>query len=225
MDARSICAEVMPITYASCRFSNCVGGWRQKLIDAGFQELVFEDAMDILQNMVGGSVCISCIVCSVHAKRRQYLHTIRQSFNTTQTSQVSCSAWSSYKYTVVFVWVVCLQCIRECVGMWSFSSVAWVHVACTWLLQVNSISLGPQVPDHMTQEQLENNFRDDMLSNTVVMFLRMVTSAELQRRQDFFLPFIWVSKSNPQKVVVAVAAVSSLTFCPHADNGGVLQEE
>lgn len=44
----------------------------------------------------------------------------------------------------------------------------------------------------MTPDLLLFNLRDAMLSNMIVMFLRMVTSAELQRRQDFFAPFIMV---------------------------------
>ena len=36
-----------------CRFVECVKGWRVKLIDAGFQELVFEDPMELLLEQVG----------------------------------------------------------------------------------------------------------------------------------------------------------------------------
>lgn len=34
--------------------------------------------------------------------------------------------------------------------------------------------------------------RDDMVSNTMVAFLRMLTSCEIQLRADFFAPFIMV---------------------------------
>lgn len=34
------------------RFATCIRGWRQKLIDSHFQELVFEDAMDLLLDQV-----------------------------------------------------------------------------------------------------------------------------------------------------------------------------
>ena len=44
----------------------------------------------------------------------------------------------------------------------------------------------------MTQDVLLANMRDEMVSNMIVMFLRLVTSAELQRRADFFAPFIMV---------------------------------
>jgi hypothetical protein len=44
----------------------------------------------------------------------------------------------------------------------------------------------------LSLEALEGAYRDDMASNLVVMLLRLVTSAEVQRREDFFLPFILV---------------------------------
>lgn len=37
-----VCADV------HCRFSGVIQGWRPKLVEAGIQELVFEDAMDLL---------------------------------------------------------------------------------------------------------------------------------------------------------------------------------
>ncbi len=46
--------------------------------------------------------------------------------------------------------------------------------------------------DPMSLDLLVANLRDDMVSNMIVMFLRLVTSAELQRREDFFAPFIMV---------------------------------
>lgn len=39
---------------------------------------------------------------------------------------------------------------------------------------------------------LESDMRDDMVSNMIVMFVRMVTSAEIRRREDFFFPFVLV---------------------------------
>jgi hypothetical protein len=45
----------------------------------------------------------------------------------------------------------------------------------------------------ITQEQLLNNFRDDVWSNTCVMLLRFITSAEIKRRMDHFEPFVVVS--------------------------------
>ncbi|GAX72818.1 hypothetical protein CEUSTIGMA_g273.t1 [Chlamydomonas eustigma] len=85
------------------RFIECINGWRQKLVEAHFQELVFEDAMELL------------------------------------------------------------------------------------LEQVSTIGNND---NPMTKETLTINMRDDMVSNMMVMFLRMVTSAEIQRRSDFFAPFI-----------------------------------
>merc|ERR1712205_215760 len=39
--------------------------------------------------------------------------------------------------------------------------------------------------------------RDDMVSNMIVMFLRLVTSAEVQRREDHFAPFIMGMYDDP----------------------------
>ncbi|MEW5302734.1 MAG: hypothetical protein WDW38_004155 [Sanguina aurantia] len=47
-----------------------------------------------------------------------------------------------------------------------------------------------RVRDPTTQEMLELKFREDEHSNNVVMLMRFITSAEIQRREDFFLPFI-----------------------------------
>lgn len=51
-------------------------------------------------------------------------------------------------------------------------------------------ALGTQDP--LTIISLESNMRDGMLSNMVIMYMRMLTSCETQRRQDFFAPFIMV---------------------------------
>lgn len=51
-------------------------------------------------------------------------------------------------------------------------------------------ALGTQDP--LTIVSLESNMRDGMLSNMVIMYMRMLTSCETQRRQDFFAPFIMV---------------------------------
>ena len=55
--------------------------------------------------------------------------------------------------------------------------------------KVNSIG---RLADPLTVELLEINFRDDMASNMIVMLVRFITSAEVQLRQEFFLPFIMV---------------------------------
>lgn len=55
--------------------------------------------------------------------------------------------------------------------------------------QVHQIGSGKEP---LTQETLEVNFRDDVVSNMTVMLLRMITSAEIQQRKDFFAPFIMV---------------------------------
>ena len=54
----------------------------------------------------------------------------------------------------------------------------------------------------MTADLLLVNLRDDCVSNMIVMFLRLVTSAELQRRQEFFAPFIMVSEQSVSRPYV-----------------------
>ena len=49
-------------------------------------------------------------------------------------------------------------------------------------------SLGTAEP--LGMGQLEANMRDSCLSPMIVMLLRMLTSAAIQRRSDFFAPFI-----------------------------------
>jgi hypothetical protein len=91
--------------WPALRFIDCVKGWKTKLIECHFQELVFEDAMDLL------------------------------------------------------------------------------------LDQVSAIG---RDKDPMTLDLLITNLRDDMVSNMIVMFLRLVTSAAIQQREEFFMPFIMV---------------------------------
>ena len=45
-----------------------------------------------------------------------------------------------------------------------------------------------------------------MVSNMIVMFLRLVTSAELQLRADFFAPFIMVRPDTLERAGVLVEA-------------------
>jgi hypothetical protein len=72
---------------------------------------------------------------------------------------------------------------------------------CTWLVcqrlaiparaQCARLALG--LEGSMTPERLLENFRDDTWSNTCVMLLRFITSAEIKRRADHFAPFVLVS--------------------------------
>ena len=54
--------------------------------------------------------------------------------------------------------------------------------------QLNSLGTG----EPLTVRQLEDNMRDASLSPMIVMLLRLLTSAEIQRRTDFFAPFVMV---------------------------------
>ena len=63
-------------------------------------------------------------------------------------------------------------------------------------------ALGTQDP--LTIVSLENNMRDGMLSNMVIMYMRMLTSCETQRRQDFFAPFIMVGSHMSSTIWAAL---------------------
>ncbi|GIL71938.1 hypothetical protein Vretimale_614 [Volvox reticuliferus] len=100
---------------AECnRFTSVVQAWRARLVEGGFQELVFEDAMDILLDQVK----------EVTKPYTNYAH-----------------------------------------------------------------------------ERLLINMRDDTVSNLVVMLLRLITSCEVQRREDFFFPFIMGMYDEPPATV------------------------
>lgn len=94
------------------RVVTCIRQWKQKMVDHGYQELVFEDAMEIVID------------------------------------------------------------------------------------QLNA--LGTQDP--LTVKSLEDNMRTGMISNMIIMFLRMLTSCEIQRRQEFFAPFILGMIDDPIEV-------------------------
>eukprot|EP00775_Hariotina_reticulata_P006107 gene6107-6345_t len=89
------------------RFASCLQEWKQKLLEAGYDAIVFEDPLDML------------------------------------------------------------------------------------LQQVHAILISPTgVEGGISQQQLLDNFRDDTWSNTCVMLLRFITSAEIKRRVDHFEPFV-----------------------------------
>lgn len=82
----------------------------------------------------------------------------------------------------------------KCVDLWACCSqqgplhviVAECVSLCVFTLCQSGVEGG------ITQEQLLNNFRDDVWSNTCVMLLRFITSAEIKRRADHFEPFVLV---------------------------------
>ena len=67
-------------------------------------------------------------------------------------------------------------------------------------------ALGTQDP--LTIISLESNMRDGMLSNLVIMYMRMLTSCETQRRQDFFAPFIMVGVPDKRHHMFCTGMVS-----------------
>ncbi|EFJ52492.1 hypothetical protein VOLCADRAFT_86645 [Volvox carteri f. nagariensis] len=96
------------------RFMSVVQAWKTRLVEGGFQELVFEDAMDVLLDQVK----------EITKPYTNYMH-----------------------------------------------------------------------------ERLLVNMRDDTVSNLVVMLLRLITSCEVQRREDFFFPFIMGMYDEPPATV------------------------
>jgi ubiquitin thioesterase protein OTUB1 len=99
------------------RFAEVVRGWKHKLMAAGYQELVFEDALDMLLGLL---------------------------------------------------------------ALIDGSAAGGGGVG----------GGGGAAEQRLTIEGLVSNFRDDVTSNTLVMLLRMVTSAELMTRREFFEPFL-----------------------------------
>ena len=55
----------------------------------------------------------------------------------------------------------------------------------------------PGGPDALTPEALLVSMRDSNISNMIVAFLRLATSAEIGARSDFFCPFVMVRFSFP----------------------------
>jgi ubiquitin thioesterase protein OTUB1 len=103
------------------RFAGVVEGWRGKLLAAGYQELVFEDALDALLGLlrlIDGSAAGGGDAPSFSSQQQQ------------------------------------------------------------------------QQQQRLTLDGLVSYFRDDITSNTAVMLLRMVASAELLTRAEFFAPFV-----------------------------------
>ena len=79
--------------------------------------------------------------------------------------------------------------------------------------QVAAIGLGQASPGGMGVANLVDAFRDDTTSNMVVMLLRLITSAEVQRRADFFLPFILVGIVGLFCFVLLVSLCFLRCFC------------
>ena len=77
--------------------------------------------------------------------------------------------------------------------------------------QLNSLG----TPDALTVPVLEANMRDPGVSPMVVMYLRLLTSVEIGRREDFFGPFILVG--------LICAPEGLMPLCPSSTiSGGLL---
>jgi hypothetical protein len=73
-----------------------------------------------------------------------------------------------------------------CMALGTFVSAGCACKGCLLCLNLAGVEGG------ITQEQLLANFREDVWSNTCVMLLRFITSAEIKRRVDHFEPFVVV---------------------------------
>ncbi|KAK9846306.1 hypothetical protein WJX81_001294 [Elliptochloris bilobata] len=82
--------------------------------------------------------------------------------------------------------VTCLRQWRPKLMETGFQELVFEDALEVLIDQLNS--LGTAEP--LTVRQLEDNLRDASLSPMIVMMLRMLDSAEIQRRGDFFYPFI-----------------------------------
>ena len=94
------------MVFGMCRVAKCIDACREKLVKAGFQELVFEDALAVIQEKIA---------------------------------------------------------------------------------QVGRLN------DPLTVEEWDIVMREEDYSSYIVMFLRLLTSCEIQLRRDYFAPFIMVS--------------------------------
>ena len=86
-------------------------------------------------------------------------------------------------------------------------------------------ALGTQDP--LTVKSLESNMRDGMLSNMVIMYMRMLTSCEVQRRQDFFAPFIMVSLIAMKycRYTAPILSEHHLSYCTNSGNVATVQHQ
>ena len=68
--------------------------------------------------------------------------------------------------------------------------------------------------------------RDETISNSLVSFLRMLTSCEIELRAEFFAPFIMVRAArpkpyDPQMVGSSYALKSGCLACEGVDGAGL----
>ena len=137
----------------------CLRQWRPKLVETGFQELVFEDALEVRP-------LPCCLRRRLQCAVRVLLH-----FCDFEKEWVRLRLNPNPKPLFISLSIICAATARQ-----------------VMIDQLNS--LGTAEP--LTVRQLEDNLRDASLSPMIVMMLRMLDSAEIQRRGDFFYPFILV---------------------------------
>eukprot|EP00983_Pelagomonas_calceolata_P095329 1157998-Pelagomonas_calceolata.AAC.4 len=92
-----------------------------------------------------------------------------------------------------------------------------LHATCALFAtraQVNGILHG-----NIGQEALEGAFQDDMISNTLVFLMRLITSAEVQRREDHFLPFILVGYILNEALPASVTLSCHSALCSRDTHG------
>ncbi|WIA11864.1 hypothetical protein OEZ85_011950 [Tetradesmus obliquus] len=84
----------------------------------------------------------------------------------------------------------CLQGWKQKLQDIGYDSIVFEDPLDMLLQQVQAILIGPGVEGGIDEQQLLANFHDDTWSNTCVMLLRFITSAEIKRRVDHFEPFV-----------------------------------
>ncbi len=65
----------------------------------------------------------------------------------------------------------------------------------------------------MELPQLEETLRDPDTSNTLVMLLRFIVSAEIQLREDFFAPFVLVCLCGGVRLCVGSLCIVRTHMC------------
>ena len=177
----SSCCKPMPacITMLSavchgdeCRVVTCIRQWGKKMVDAGFQPLVFEDSMEVCS--VGWEHWFCLLKLRLVARQHS-------SHDQSGRGSSSCSPDQSHHQGIIKAHVP-----QRC--MQGFGYV------CPQVIIDQLNSLGTAEP--LVLATLEANMRDGCLSPLIVMLLRMLTSAAIQRRSDFFAPFIMVRRQS-----------------------------
>ena len=94
--------------YHLCRVVTCLRQWKAKLVDAGFQELVFEDAMEVVIDQLNSLGTAEPLQVAMLEENMRYASHLKFSCGAKRQEQVSCSCLPC--------WAGCIQVemISEC---------------------------------------------------------------------------------------------------------------